>query len=68
MADDHHRLTVKSRQPTHNGWIVRKTAVAMQFLEISEYVFDVVQRVRTLSVTRNLRNLNGRELGKNVFG
>src|SRR5450759_393022 len=54
MADHHHALPVETRQSGHDGLVIPKGAVAVQFFKIGEQMFDVIQRVRTLRMTRHL--------------
>ena len=62
MADDHDGQAIQLRQTAHDGRIVGKGAVAMQFMEIGQHQFDVVQRVDTLGMTGELGNLPGAEI------
>ena len=68
MADNHHALAFKLGQPAHDGVVVGIVAVAVQLFKISAQRFDVVEGVGALRMARNLHNLSGSELGKNIFG
>ena len=68
VADDHHALAVEPGQTADDGGIVRIITVAMQLFEIGKQVLDIIQRIGTLRVARNLRNLPRRELGVNILG
>ena len=57
MADDDDGLAVEARQAADERMIVGVHAVAVQLLEIGEALVDVVERVRPLRVTRELRDL-----------
>jgi hypothetical protein len=63
VAQHHAGLAVEARQPAHDGQVVGKVAVAVQFLEVGEDLVDVVQRVGPLRVARDLRHLPGRQAG-----
>ena len=57
MADQHHRAPVEARRSADDGEIVAVHAIAMQLLEVREDLADIVERVRALRMTRELRDL-----------
>ena len=68
MADQHHRHALEPRQTADDGQIVAVHAIAVQFMPIGENHRHVVERVGTLRMARQLRDLPGREIGKNTGG
>ena len=54
LADDHHGTIVEPGGPGHDGVIVAIGAVAVQFFEIREQALDVIERVGTLGMPRQL--------------
>ena len=68
VTDDHYRLTLKSRQPANDGMIIGKTPVAMKLFEIGKQMLDIIERIRTLGMPRDLRNLPRRKLGVYAVG
>ena len=56
-----HGWTLK-REAADDGQVIREGAVAMQFVKIGEKFAHIVERVRTLRMTRDLRNLPGRQI------
>ena len=66
MPDHHDRLAAETRQATDDRGILRKQTVALQFLEISKNVLEVVQGVRPLRMPRDLRDLPRRKLAVDI--
>ncbi len=68
MADHHDALAIKTRKAADDRLIIGKAPVAVQLLEIGKQVFDIIERIGSLRMTRYLRDLPGRELGIHIFG
>jgi len=68
VADHHTRLAVEARQAADDRQVVRERAVAVQLVEVGEDFANVVQRVWTLRMTCDLRDLPGRQGGVQVLG
>jgi hypothetical protein len=64
----HAGLAVEAGQATHDAQVVRKVAVAVQFLEMGEDVAHIVQRVGPVRVAGNLGDLPGCEVAVDVLG
>ena len=62
LADEHHRRGLEARDAADDRLVVRVHAVAVQLLELREDERDVVERVRTLRMARELRDLPGRQV------
>ncbi len=54
MPDDHHALSVETRQSADNRIIVGKVAVAVQFFKIGKQCLNVIQSIGTLRMPGNL--------------
>src|SRR5262249_3531515 len=52
----HDRALFKPRHPGHNRRIVAKCAIAVYFLKIRKNTLDVIERVRTFGVPRQLNS------------
>ena len=63
LADHHHRPALEPRQPGHDRRVVREVAVAVQLHEAREARLDVVERVRSPGMARDLHALVAREPG-----
>ena len=62
LVTDHDDIHVgKTRETAHDGLIVRKRAVAVEFMEIREDFIDVVKRIGARRVACDERALPGRE-------
>src|SRR5262249_50740903 len=61
VADDDDGLALEPREAADERVIVRVHAVAVELVEIREAALDVVERVRTLRVARELRDLPSAE-------
>ena len=61
LADDHDRPAVDARQATDDGEVVAEHAIAMQLGEIRADHLDVIQRVGSARMARDLRDLPGGE-------
>ena len=59
LADHHHRLAIDARQSTDDGRVIGKGTVAGQFFELIADQAQVVQRIRALRVSGELRHLPG---------
>src|SRR6267378_2665020 len=68
MADYNHRLAVETGKTSDDRRIVGKRAVAVQFLEIGKQRGGVIERVRTLRVSRHLSDLPRGELSIDLLG
>ena len=68
MADHHAGLAVETREAADDRQVVRIVAVAVQFVEIGEQLVHVVERVRALRMTGDLRNLPRRQVRVQIFG
>ena len=55
-------------RPADDGQIVAVHAIAVQFLPIAENHGDIVERVGTLRMARQFRDLPGRQVGENAGG
>jgi hypothetical protein len=62
LADKHQRTATKQRQTTHNGVIVRKGTIAVQFVKLIKDLFYVIECVWPLRVAAELGNLPRREI------
>ena len=60
LRDHHHRLRIEPAHAGDDGVIVAEGAVAMQFVKIGEQTLDVIERVRTLGMARELHALPAR--------
>ena len=67
MADDHYRTAADLREPADDRLVVGVKAVAVQLVEIGHDVIDVVERIGTQGMARNLADLPGRQVGINLF-
>lgn len=63
MADDDYALAAKPSHPADQGLIVGKLAVATKLDEILDQPGDIIDHMRTLWVTGDLRLLPGIEVG-----
>ncbi|MNN53495.1 hypothetical protein D3C81_1682550 [compost metagenome] len=68
MADDHDWLVVQTGDAANDGRVVGEVTVTVQFVELGEDVFDVVQGIRTFRVTRQTCDLPAGQLAEDVFG
>ena len=68
MADQHDRRALEPRQAADDGQIVAVHAIAVQFMPVGENHGHIVERIRTLRMTRQLRDLPGGQIGKNAVG
>src|SRR5438552_2708827 len=68
MADHDHRLAVETGKTSDDRRVVRKRAVAVQFLEIGKQRGGVIERVRTLRMPSHLSDLPRRELSIDLSG
>src|ERR1035437_7905422 len=67
LRPEHEPLpSAKVRHAANHGGIVAKTAVAMNLAEVGKDALDVVQRIRTHGVARQLGTLPGRELASHL--
>ena len=64
-TDNHNRLPIQFGKSANHRLIIAETAVTVQFNEICEYPFNVIQSVRTLRMTRQLYTLPRRKIGEN---
>ena len=62
VADDGYGPSVKLRETRNQGFVVAIAAVAVQLDKVGEKHADVIERVRTLRVPRNLGALPGPEV------
>ena len=67
VPDDHHRLVAIRRKPGHDGRVVGEATVAVNLGEPGPEARDVVERVRTLRVSRHEHALPGRETREDVL-
>ena len=67
VADEHHRAVVEPRRAADDGEIVAIHAIAVQLVEVLEDEAGVVERVGTLRMARELRDLPGREIREDVL-
>jgi hypothetical protein len=68
MPDHHARFAVEPREAADDGGIVGESTVAVQLFEAFENAVRVVERVRPLRMTRDLRDLPRAELAVDVAG
>src|SRR6184192_1223696 len=68
MADDHARLAVEARESADDRRIVGIDAIAVQLAKVAEQRIDVIERVGPLRMTRDLRDLPGRQLAVDFPG
>ena len=68
VPDHHHRLAIEPRQTANDGMVVSIGPVTVQFLEVSENMLRVIQRIRTLRMARHLGDLPGGQLGVDFLG
>src|SRR3984885_5134048 len=57
VADQHHRYALDPRQSADDGQVVAVHAVAVQFVPVGENHGHIVEGIRTLRMTRQLRDL-----------
>src|SRR5208337_3119108 len=57
-----HFPALEARHAADHGGIISKTAIAMNFTEVGEDTLNVIQRIRTHGVTRQLRALPSGQL------
>ena len=67
VADEHHRRVVEARGSADDREVVAKHAIAVQLVEVLEDEPGVVERVGTLRMTRELRDLPGREIREDAL-
>ena len=68
LTDDHDRTAIDTRRATDNGQVIRIHPVTVQFLEIGAQEGDVIERVRALGMTRQLRHLPRSEVREDALG
>ena len=68
MADHHARLAVEARETAHDRGVVGVRSIAVQLAKVGEQRVDVVERVGSLRMARDLRNLPSRQLAVDLFG
>ena len=68
MADDHYRTAADLRESADDRLVVGVKAVAVQLVEIGHDVIDVVERIGTQGMARDLADLPGRQVGVDLFG
>ena len=66
VADEHDRHAGQPRNATDDGLVVGIHAIAVQLVEFIEDRHGIVERVRSLRMTRKLCNLPGRQVGENA--
>ena len=66
MAEHHDRAVAQARKPADDRKIIAKHAIAVQLLELAAHDVHVIERVGAVRVTRELRDLPGREIGEDV--
>ena len=54
MTNHHHRPVIDSGEATDECLIICIQTVTVQLIELGEYVFDIIQRVRPQRVSGNL--------------
>jgi hypothetical protein len=59
LAQDHHRPPLQLGQPANQRGVVGEESVAVQLEKLVEDQPDVVERIRTLGVTRKLDSFPG---------
>jgi hypothetical protein len=59
MADDHHRLTLKTGHAANEGGVISEGTIAMKFREILEKQRNQVQSVGPLGMAGKLETLPG---------
>ncbi|CSI62096.1 Uncharacterised protein [Vibrio cholerae] len=57
MTNHHDRTTFKACNTAHDRLVIGIGAIARQFIKLSKDVFEIIQRIRTLRMTRQLRDL-----------
>src|SRR4029079_2401165 len=67
LADHHARLAVEAGETADDRRIVGVCAIAVQLAELGEHAVDVIARVRTLRMPRDLRDLPRTELAVDVL-
>ena len=69
LANDHYWLVLDKCRTANNSGVFAVAAVAMKFFKVSKYTFDVIKRIRTFGVTRELYALPGTQIRINFsFG
>ena len=68
MTDHHASLAVEARQTAHDRQVVGEGAIAVQFVEVGKDLADVIERIWTLRVPGDLRDLPGCQVGVQIFG
>ena len=68
MAEHHARLAVEPGEAADDRGVVCVAAIPMELAKIAEQRADVIERVGTLGMACNLRNLPGGELGVDFLG
>ena len=61
-------LVFQTGNTANDGGVVGEVTVTMQLVELGEDVFDVVQGIWTLRVTRQTRDLPAGQLAEDVLG
>ncbi len=67
MTDEHHRPVLEPRRTADDGEVIAIHAIAVQLVEVIEDEAGVIERVRTLRMTRQLRDLPGRKIREDVL-
>ena len=66
MGDDHAPIGPQLGQPARHGFVIRKQTVAVQLDPIGETPRNVIERERTLCMSRDLHALPGRQIIVNL--
>lgn len=67
VTDHHARMAAEAREAADDRHVVRECAVAVQLVKIGKQFRNVIERVRTLRMPRDLRDLPRRQVRVEVF-
>jgi len=66
VADDHHRTIIQACYATDDRRVVSKVTITVQFVELTEQLFDVVQGIGAARVAGQLGNLPAAQVAEDT--
>jgi chromosomal replication initiation ATPase DnaA len=67
VPDDHDRNLSETRRSAHDGWIVSEESITVKLYEIAKDELDIIERERSVEVSRQLYSLVRRELTVDIL-
>jgi hypothetical protein len=67
VPDDHDGNLSETGRSAYDGWIVSEESITVKLYEVAKYEFDIIERERSVEVSRQLYSLVRRELAVDIL-